>query len=62
MTGDDQDILERAGEDYEWGEEQIQQRGQDMVRFVCGRWDLPGQDDDDSELQFDYVDVLSANV
>jgi hypothetical protein len=33
-----------------------------MVRFVCGGWDLPGQDDDDSELHFDYVDVLSANV
>lgn len=33
-----------------------------MVRFVCRRWDLPGQDDDNSELQFDYVDVLSANI
>lgn len=62
MTGDGQDILERAGKDYEWGEKQIQQRGQDMVRFICERWNLPGQDDDDSELQFDYDDVLSTHV
>lgn len=40
----------------------IQQRGQDLLRFVCEHCDLPGQNDDDSELQFDYVDVLSANV
>lgn len=62
MTDDGLDIIERAGEDYDWGEEQIQQRGRDMVRFICERWDLPGQDDDDSELQFDYDDVLSTNV
>ena len=46
----------------ECGEEQIEQRGQDMVCFICERWDLPGQDDDDSELQFDYANVLSSNV
>lgn len=62
MTADGQDILARAGEDYEWGEEQIQLRGQDMVRFICERWNLPGHNDDDSELQFDYDDVLSTNV
>ena len=62
MTADGQDILARAGEDYEWSEEQIQLRGQDLVRFICERWNLPGHNDDDSELQFDYDDVLSTNV
>lgn len=62
MTGDGPDILERAGEDYEWGEEQIEQRGQKMVCFICERWTLPGHDDDDSELHVDADDVLSTNV
>jgi hypothetical protein len=34
---------------------------QDMVRFICELWNPPGQDDD-SELQFDYDDVLSTNI
>ena len=33
-----------------------------MVRFICERWNLPGHDGDDSELQFDSDDVLSTNV
>lgn len=62
LTSDGREILERAGRRSQWGEEQIQQRGRDMVRFICERWALPGQDDVDSELYFEPDDVLSTNV
>ncbi|MEC4723884.1 HNH endonuclease family protein, partial [Noviherbaspirillum sp. CPCC 100848] len=62
LTCDGADILRRARPRNVWGENEILERGRDMVRFICERWQLPGQDDEDGDQFIDPDSVLSTNV
>lgn len=61
MSCDGKDILKRAGKGYSWGSTEILARGKTMVKFMCERWRLPGQDKD-SDFLIGYDDILSTNV
>jgi hypothetical protein len=61
LSCDGRDVLKRAGKIYKWGNTEILARGNAMIKFMCERWQLPGQDKD-SELRLDYDEILSTNV